>query len=244
MAVRVSHTNNSSGHDGTYVYRSTSPIDPQNLPAPIADEAPVALGETFEYIDSPPDGTHYYRTQDHEGGQVSTVSAEVSIVIGDDYASAQVGDEIGGGIYAGTDTIGGVDYHIISGKAESEEYGLKWKTSFSITPGTGSATDGLANTLAMEAAGLAEHPAAAYCLAYEGGGFTDWHMPANSQLTLLYNNLAGHPEFANNTSGYTWSSTEDSASGAWAMSFSGGNLSLVAKDSTNRRLRPIRRVAV
>ncbi len=62
MAVRITHINNSSGHDGTYVYRSTSPMDPQNLPAPIADEPP-ATGATFEYIDSgaADPGDYYYR---------------------------------------------------------------------------------------------------------------------------------------------------------------------------------------
>lgn len=84
MAVRITHTNNSDGHDGTFVYRSTSPMDPQALPTPIADEPPVALGVVFEFIDneSLSDDTYFYRTQDHEGGQVSTVSGEVSIAIG------------------------------------------------------------------------------------------------------------------------------------------------------------------
>ncbi len=82
MAVRITHLNNSDGHDGTYVYRSTSPMDPQNLPAPIAD-APAATGATFEYIDNDTlaAGTYYYRTQDHEAGQVSTVSDEETVAV-------------------------------------------------------------------------------------------------------------------------------------------------------------------
>lgn len=84
MAVRITHTNNSDGHDGTFVYRSTSTMDPQALPAPIADEPPVALGAVFEYIDSDllADNIYHYRTQDHEGGQVSAVSDEISIQVG------------------------------------------------------------------------------------------------------------------------------------------------------------------
>lgn len=93
MALRITHTNNSDGHDGTYVYRSTATMDPQNLPAPIADEAPVALGEAFEYIDNATtaDGTYYFRTQDHQGGDVSAVSAEASITLVSSYDITYVG---------------------------------------------------------------------------------------------------------------------------------------------------------
>lgn len=163
-----------------------------------------------------------------------------------DYASAAIGDEIGGGIYAGIDTINGTDYHIISGDAASEELGLEWKTSRTATAGTGSETDGLANTLAMEAAGLAYHPAAAHCLAYAAGGHDDWHMPARSQVTLLYNNLAGHAEFATNVSSgnYTWSSTETSTLYARIRRFSDGSEPLDNKDTTVHRVRPVRRVPV
>lgn len=79
MAVRLTWTNNSSGHDGTYVYRSTSPMDPQALPAPIAD---LPAGSE-EYVDGETSAyTYYYRVQDHEGGQLSAVSDPVQIVDG------------------------------------------------------------------------------------------------------------------------------------------------------------------
>lgn len=166
---------------------------------------------------------------------------------GEDYSNAQIGDEIGGGIYAGIDTIGGVDYHIVAALASGEAYGLQWKTSRTATAGTTSEEDGLANTEAMEAAGLVDHPAAAHCLAYDGGGHSDWHMPARNQNTLLHNNLAGHHEFAENvsTNDFTWSSTESGSNGATARRIGSGTEQNLFKDDTmERRTRPIRRIPV
>lgn len=181
-----------------------------------------------------------------DAGDVHQLSFDAGQQAGEDYSTAQIGDEIGGGIYAGIDTIDSTDYHIIAGDAASEEYGPQWKTSRTTTAGTTSTTDGLANTLAMETAGLADHPAAAHCLAYAGGGHNDWHMPAHSQLTLMYNNLTGHAEFADNVSSgdYTWSSTERSESYAWVRRLSDGHEPNYGKDYTTQRVRPCRRVPV
>jgi hypothetical protein len=98
----------------------------------------------------------------------------------------------------------------------------------------------------MEAAGLVDHPAAEHCVSYAGGGHTDWHMPARSQITLLYNNLAGHAEFADLVSSgdYVWSSTEASSTRAWNRRFSDGYESHYYKDYSLRRVRPVRRVAL
>lgn len=246
-------------------YVDSSPIDPDNLPTPV-DETGDSSTLTDESADHGADAVSHTVPWDETTEayvRVSAVKGDAEVASqefhfepdgsgggdpggSDDYSTAQIGDEIGGGIYAGTDTIDGTDYHIIAGLAESEEYGLEWKTSRTTTSGTGSDTDGLANTLAMETAGLADHPAAAHCLAYDGGGYNDWHMPARSQLTLMYNNLRDHAEFADNVSSgdYTWASTEFSSNTAWNRKFSDGGEHYNTKDFTNRRVRPIRRVAV
>lgn len=254
MARRISWTNNSSGHSGTYVYRAPT-LDPQDLPAPVATVDPVAQGATAEWVDSEEltAGDYDYAVQDFDGSGTGQVSAVSAYTAPDDYSTVVIGDEIGGGIYAGTDTIDGTDYHIVSGDAASEAYGLEWKTTRTDTVGTDSMTDGLANTQAMEVAGLADHPAAAHCLAYGGGGHSDWHMPARSQLTLIYTNLAGHAEFADNLSSgnYTWASTQREKNVsyadevAYARRFSDGNeTGGYYKDAVGALVRPVRRVAV
>lgn len=256
MARRVSWTNNSSNYLGSYVYRG-QPLDPQNLPEPVGQVGPVAQGETGEWIDDEElaAGDYEYAVQDFDDLGIGELSAVEVYSASEDFSTAQVGDYIGGGVYAGIDTIDATDYHIISGDADSEDYGLEWKTSRTTTTGTDSDTDGLANTQAMETAGLADHPAAGYCLAYTGGGHNDWHMPARNQLLLIHANLAipGHAEFADNVSSseLTWTSTEASDSGAFTRRLADSDVDQYsttegtsAKDTELRRVRPIRRVPV
>lgn len=167
---------------------------------------------------------------------------------GPDYNSAAIGDEIGGGIYAGINTIATVDYHIIVGKSDSDVYGLQWRINTLSTPGTGSTTDGLANTNAIIADNIDAHPAAKHCVNHAGGGFTDWHMPAQSQMVLIYNNLRTHPELATNVGGQfpalTWESMSQGAGGAYVYRLADGARTSVLKTDTARRTRPVRRVPV
>lgn len=243
MARRVSWTNNSSGHLGTYVYRAPT-LDPQNLPTPVATVDPVAQGETAEWVDNE-DITACYAVRDYDGQGAGTLSADACVTGVEPFdPNASIGDYTGGGVYAGTKTIGGTNYHIISGKADSEQLGLMWKTSTTATSGTKSDDDGLANTLAMETAGLADHPAADYCLAYEGGGHADWYIPAISELQLLYNNLRTHADFSSGNN-YRWSSTEGFTGTAEGIYFVNGAVSnTLSKTSTSYYLRPIRRIPV
>lgn len=229
------------------VYRSTSPIGPENLPAPLAELG--GFVDSFDDDTVVEDMTYYYRLAVVRDG-VGVVSTELESKPGTapDFTNAQVGDEIAGGIYAGVHLVDGTDYHIVAAKADGEGYGLEWKLERTPTSNTGSYTDGVANTLAMESDGLSDHPAAEHCLAYSGGGYSDWYMPARDELTLLYNNLSSHVDFADNVGSgdFTWSSTEASSGNAWNQRFS--NDSAInyshSKDNTSRRVRPIRRVPV
>ncbi len=260
MAVRITHQNNSDGHDGAYVYRSTSPMDPQNLPAPIADEAP-ATGATFEYIDNTAlaDGTYYYRTQDHEAGSASVVSDEVSITLATDYAGASLGDPIGGGYYAGTITYADArQFHIIVADVAADISGLQWRESRSGTAGTDDLDDGVANTQSIETVGIELHPAAEHCVNYSSGGYGDWYLGSINEVTLLFDNLdpatttatnfqTGGPQaFTPGEAGELyWSSTENTSTTAKAYAFYDGGISgSQNKDDLNDRTRPIRRVPV
>jgi hypothetical protein len=78
----------------------------------------------------------------------------------------------------------------------------QWKTTQTTTTGTTSSFDGAANTAAMVTAGIADHPAAEFCVNLSLGGFTDWYLPARFELDIAYFNLK--PSTAtNNTTGGT-----------------------------------------
>jgi hypothetical protein len=76
---------------------------------------------------------------------------------------------------------------------------LAWKTATTTTVGTTSTFDGAANTAAMVTAGIADHPAANFCVGLSIGGFTDWYLPARYELDIAYFNLKPNT-IANNTS--------------------------------------------
>jgi hypothetical protein len=65
----------------------------------------------------------------------------------------------------------------------------QWKTANTTTAGTTSTFDGAANTAAMVTAGIANHPAAQFCVNLSIGGFTDWYMPAEHELDIAYFHL-------------------------------------------------------
>lgn len=244
MSVRLTWTNISSGHDGTYVYRSTLTMDPQALPAPVAD---LPAGSE-EYIDGGVSGgTRYYRVQDHEGGSVSLVSDEFTIEVPIDWSSASVGDEIDGGIYAGTITYADArEFHLIFGKQESEASGLQWGNNGVVTGAT-SPDDGLANQNDI----LNNHDdgnasAFYHCRDYvDGSGNSDYYLPASNELAkadALVN--MGHSEFSTSLSSYRRASTETSDTLAVVRRFSDGNQVNDSKSFTGHLVRPIRRIAV
>lgn len=159
---------------------------------------------------------------------------------------SEIGQPFGGGYYIGDITIedGGEDdgtYAVIMGGAESEEQ-LAWKTPPSRTPGATSNTNGLANTLAMQASNPTAHHAGMYCLGYDGGGFSDWYMPSEWEMMLTYTNkqqlsalgledqnywVSEQFEYADNDAIY-----QDHASGSWPK----------AVQSSIYRVRPVRRI--
>jgi|SRR5690554_1145559 len=250
-------------------YVSATPLDTNNLPAPVDEVGPsdsltdesaehgpdavshvVPWDETTEaYVrvvavkgDAEVASTQWHYEPDGSGGDPGDPGP------GDDFSNAQIGDLIGGGVYAGINTESdNAQYHIVFALQEGElapGADSRWKTSRTTTPGTGSATDGWANTQAMVAAGINDHPAALYCVNYNGGGHNDWHLPARTELALEAN-LRAHPELNLDRSVYRWASTENSSINAWARRFSDGNeYDGSLKDTTNRRVRPVRRVAV
>ncbi len=81
--------------------------------------------------------------------------------------------------------------------------------------------------------------AISYCENLTLGGYSDWHLPNFNELYMLADrsiyNPALNPIFENVVSSGYWSSTTDASatSGAWGVSFSGGNDGWLGKTGTN-----------
>jgi hypothetical protein len=113
---------------------------------------------------------------------------------------AVIGEPFGGGFFAGyiSHTADGNPTHALivapratgaTGTGYTLTTNLQWKTENTTTAGTTSNFDGAANTAAMVTAGIADHPAAEFCVNLSIGGFTDWYLPARFELDIAYFNL-------------------------------------------------------
>jgi hypothetical protein len=127
---------------------------------------------------------------------------------------AVIGEPFGGGYFAGyiSHTADGNPTHALivapratgaTGSGYTLTTELAWKITSTTTTGTTSAFDGAANTAAMVAAGIADHPAANFCKNLSIGGFTDWYLPSRYELDIAYFNLkpgtiGNEPSFGSN----------------------------------------------
>jgi hypothetical protein len=113
---------------------------------------------------------------------------------------ANIGQPVGGGFFAGliSHTADGNPTHALivapsatgaTGTGYMLTTMLQWKTATTTTDGTTSVFDGAANTAAMVAAGIADHPAAQFCVNLSIGGATDWYLPARWELDIAYFHL-------------------------------------------------------
>lgn len=76
MDIQLNWTNPNTGEDGTRIYRSTSPMDPQNLPSPLATVGPGANSYTDDTVERYQ--TYYYRFEAFKGDD-SSLSGEKKI---------------------------------------------------------------------------------------------------------------------------------------------------------------------
>ena len=123
---------------------------------------------------------------------------------------ANIGLPVGGGFFAGliSHTADGNPTHALivapaatgaTGAGYTLATNLAWKTTATTTAGTTSAFNGAVNTAAMVTAGIADHPAAEFCVNLSIGGFTDWYLPARWELDIAYFHLKPTTQ-SNNTS--------------------------------------------
>lgn len=165
-----------------------------------------------------------------------------------------IGDFVYGGYYAGNLLIEGTMYALLVADVSADITGenSRWKTTNTDTPNTDHQTDGVANTNAMIAAGIADHPAANHCVNYNGGGYTDWYMPARDELNVIYQNLGfnrpncppnfqiGGPQAFFNA--WYWASTQFDPGNGWRQHFNDGSQFYNTKTHTGQRVRPVRRL--
>jgi hypothetical protein len=113
---------------------------------------------------------------------------------------ANLGQPVGGGYFGGliSHTADGNPTHALivapaatgaTGTGYTLTTSLEWKTTNTSTAGTTSLFDGVANTAAMVAAGIANHPAAQFCTGLTIGGFNDWYLPTQLEHDIVYFNL-------------------------------------------------------
>jgi len=122
------------------------------------------------------------------------------IITGTQQYPAVIGESFGGGYFAGyiSHTADGNATHALivapratgaTGTGYTLTTNLVWKTSNTSTANTNSLFDGAANTAAMVAANIDDHPAAKFCTQLAIGGFTDWYLPSKAELEIAYFNL-------------------------------------------------------
>lgn len=257
MTVRLTWVDNNVDETGHQIYRSTSPMDPAALPAPIATLA--ADVTTYDDTTAPADTDCYYRVAAVRNGELA-VSSESMINTGT--VVAPTPPAIGeywtgqGGYYAGDITYAdGRQFHLVVADKSADITGAnsQWKTSNTTTAGTTNLSDGMANTESMIAAGIELHPAANHCVNYAGGENSDWYLPAKDELNVIYLNLnpsvSQSNRFANGgaqafNNWHYWSSTEFNSAYPWSQLLTDGTIGNVyAKTQTFQYVRPIRRVA-
>lgn len=104
-----------------------------------------------------------------------------------DSAPTVIGAAFGGGFYAGRILIAGVVHAlIVAPKAEGERGDVAWLDSEQRATGADSYCDGMQNTVAMAEVGSA---LANWARGLAIGGHTDWYIPSQDELEILYRNL-------------------------------------------------------
>ena len=120
--------------------------------------------------------------------------------VSEELSNLIIGQAFGGGYFAGyiSHTADGNPTHALivapratgaTGLGYTLTTGLEWKTENTTTVDTTSPFDGAVNTAAMATAGIADHPAANFCVGLNIDGFTDWYLPSRYELDIAYFNL-------------------------------------------------------
>jgi Protein of unknown function (DUF1566) len=107
---------------------------------------------------------------------------------------------------------------------------IVWSTGATIATGITNADTGKANTLGLYPLSNADSPytAAITCHNLNEDGHTDWYLPAENELNVLYTNQAAIGNF-DSSSPYYWPSTELNGTNAYILNFGTGGHDSAAK---------------
>ena len=84
--------------------------------------------------------------------------------------------------------------------------------------------------------GLSAFPAANACAEYSGGGYTDWFLPSQDELSEMFTNRVK----LGMSTGCYWSSTEDGTAFAKTLDFGSGTGTGKGRNSDSLKVRPVR----
>ena len=131
----------------------------------------------------------------------------------------------GGAKYVGTFDVGGAVgvKKYMTTPADAPAF-KTWSPDYVANLGARSTTDGLANTLVLEAKDPI-YPAGNYCGTLEANGYSDWFLPSKDELNLLYTkrgDLGGFDVTSGYPASYYWPSTEGNIYNAWYQNFNNG----------------------
>ncbi len=96
-----------------------------------------------------------------------------------------IGQAYGGGFYAGNINVSGTQYYlIVAPKASGENSSRTWG-GYGTTTGITSVINGPTNSASLAALG-ASYEAAVFAEGLTIGGYSDWYLPAQNELEVLY----------------------------------------------------------
>lgn len=164
----------------------------------------------------------------YEQGQAGTtlctgVTQDVSLL-------PAIGTETAGGLVYKTDAANDYSYIVKTQTLEDSVFGCRG-TNISGAVGA-NIGDGIANTLAIEAACTTANTAADRAANLNDAGFTDWYLPSQGELVEIYNALVNTNLYSAFANGEYVSSTQANANEVKAVNFANGTVSNISKEST------------
>jgi hypothetical protein len=121
-------------------------------------------------------------------------------LIGSTFGLPTIGSAYGGGFFAGQINVSGTIYNlVVADKTVGETFGLTWG-AYAVTVGTSSVINGPTNTSTLAALGP-PYNAAIFCQDLVTGGYSDWYLPAQNELEVLYYFLKPSSTSNNTSSG-------------------------------------------
>ena len=176
------------------------------------------------------------------GTDVTTNNETKNFLIGDLLSlviGGNIGKQLGGGIVVSEWDENGVHKALIASLTDigsSIPWTVPAQQSILIGPTAQSFPNGLTNTnaiIAQTGAAAANTYAAGAARLHNGGGFSDWYLPAQWELNICYNAAAIVNKILGSNGflvDYYWSSTEFSATEAWIIYFNDGTFSINPKN--------------